>query len=123
MKLMNRNKMIADLKNKLKMSDKEIREITGDSLLGLEDFYSQMKTSGAFEKPIKKKSTGGDLKVKGLAAPSIALQKMTEIEQLREEAKKLMSEKPTKKKAMGGDLKTEYRGGGAVNLGNYKGQF
>lgn len=26
-------------------------------------------------------------------------------------------------KAMGGDLKTEYRGGGMVNLGNYKGQF
>tara|TARA_X000001388_G_C2183847_1_gene104719 strand:- start:508 stop:723 length:216 start_codon:yes stop_codon:yes gene_type:complete len=28
-----------------------------------------------------------------------------------------------KRKAMGGDLKTEYRGGGMVNLGNYKGQF
>jgi len=28
-----------------------------------------------------------------------------------------------KKKAMGGDLKTEYRGGGMVNLGNFKGQF
>ena len=26
-------------------------------------------------------------------------------------------------KAMGGDLKTEYRGGGMVNLGNFKGQF
>ena len=63
------------------------------------------------------------MKKKGLAAPSIALQKMTEMEQLREEAKRLMSEKPTKKKAMGGDLKTEYRAGGAVNLGNYKGQF
>ncbi len=63
------------------------------------------------------------MKKKGLAAPSIALQKMTEMEKLREEAKRLMSEKPTKKKAMGGDLKTEYRGGGAVNLGNYKGQF
>ena len=32
-------------------------------------------------------------------------------------------QKTTKKKAMGGDLKTEYRAGGAVNLGNYKGQF
>ena len=72
--------MISDLKNKLKMSDEEIKDITGGSLLGLEDFYSQMKTSGAFEKPIKKK-------------------------------------------AMGGDLKTEYRAGGAVNLGTYKGQF
>jgi hypothetical protein len=77
---MNKKKMISDLKNKLKMSDEEIKDITGGSLLGLEDFYSQMKTSGAFEKPIKKK-------------------------------------------AMGGDLKTEYRAGGAVNLGNYKGQF
>ena len=28
-----------------------------------------------------------------------------------------------KRKAMGGDLKTEHRAGGAVNLGNYKGQF
>ena len=28
-----------------------------------------------------------------------------------------------RKKAMGGDLKTEYRAGGAMNLGNYKGQF
>lgn len=63
------------------------------------------------------------MKEKGLAAPSIALQKLTEMEQLREEAKKLLSKKPTKKKAMGGDLKTEYRGGGMVNLGNYKGQF
>ena len=26
-------------------------------------------------------------------------------------------------KAMGGKIQTEYRGGGAVNLGNYKGQF
>ena len=32
-------------------------------------------------------------------------------------------QKITKKKAKGGDLKTEYRAGGAVNLGNYKGQF
>ena len=72
--------MISDLKNKLKMSDEEIKDITGGSLLGLEDFYSQMKTSGAFEKPIKKK-------------------------------------------AMGGDLKTEYRGGGVVDLRNFKGQF
>ena len=77
---MNKKKMISDLKNKLKMSDEEIKDITGGSLLGLEDFYSQMKTSGAFEKPIKKK-------------------------------------------AMGGKIQTEYRGGGAVNLGNYKGQF
>jgi len=28
-----------------------------------------------------------------------------------------------KEKAMGGKIQTEYRGGGAVNLGNYKGQF
>ena len=28
-----------------------------------------------------------------------------------------------KRKAMGGDLKTEYRGGGVVDLGNFKGQF
>ena len=28
-----------------------------------------------------------------------------------------------RKKGTGGDLKTEYRGGGMVNLGNYKGQF
>ena len=28
-----------------------------------------------------------------------------------------------KRKAMGVDLKTEYRGGGMVNLGNFKGQF
>jgi hypothetical protein len=97
------------------------------------------------------------MKEKGLAAASIALQKMTEMEKLREEAKKLLSKKPTKKKSTGGDLKsdsanqmsnrdievakrlleaekknkkalggkiqTEYRGGGAVNLGNYKGQF
>ena len=27
------------------------------------------------------------------------------------------------KKAAGGKIQTEYRGGGAVNLGNYKGQF
>jgi hypothetical protein len=27
------------------------------------------------------------------------------------------------KKAMGGKVQTEYRGGGMVNLGNYKGQF
>ena len=26
-------------------------------------------------------------------------------------------------KAMGGKIQTEYRGGGMVNLGNYKGQF
>ena len=38
------------------------------------------------------------------------------------EAKKLMSKK-TNKKAMGGKIQTEYRGGGAVNLGNFKGQF
>ena len=50
--------MISDLKNKLKMSDKQIKDITGGSKLGLEDFYSQMKTSGAFEPP-KKKKTGG----------------------------------------------------------------
>ena len=50
--------MISDLKNKLKMSDKEIKDITGGSLLGLEDFYSQMKTSGDFEKP-KKMNMGG----------------------------------------------------------------
>jgi hypothetical protein len=30
---------------------------------------------------------------------------------------------PIKKKAMGGKVQTEYRGGGMVNLGNYKGQF
>ena len=29
----------------------------------------------------------------------------------------------TMKKAMGGKIQTEYRGGGMVNLGNYKGQF
>jgi hypothetical protein len=28
-----------------------------------------------------------------------------------------------KRKAMGGKVQTEYRGGGMVNLGNYKGQF
>ena len=28
-----------------------------------------------------------------------------------------------KEKAMGGKIQTEYRGGGMVNLGNYKGQF
>jgi cell division protein FtsL len=28
-----------------------------------------------------------------------------------------------KRKAMGGDLKTEYRGGGVVDLRNFKGQF
>jgi len=121
------------------------------------------------------------MKEKGLAAPSIALQKLTKMEKLREEAKKLMSKKTKKKstggdlksdsanqmsnrdievakqilsgkadksmsanqisdrdmqvakrlleaekknkKAMGGKIQTEYRGGGAVNLGNYKGQF
>ena len=66
------------------------------------------------------------MKKKGLAAPSIALQMSEQgeksLKELREEAKKLMNKK-TNKKAMGGDLKTEYRGGGAVNLGNYKGQF
>ena len=30
---------------------------------------------------------------------------------------------PIKKKAMGGKVQKEYRGGGMVNLGNYKGQF
>ena len=30
---------------------------------------------------------------------------------------------PIKKKAMGGKVQTEYRGGGMVNLGNFKGQF
>jgi hypothetical protein len=29
----------------------------------------------------------------------------------------------TMKKAMGGKIQTEYRGGGMVNLGNFKGQF
>ena len=29
----------------------------------------------------------------------------------------------TMNKGMGGKVQTEYRGGGAVNLGNYKGQF
>ena len=33
------------------------------------------------------------------------------------------SKESIKQKAMGGDLKTEYRGGGMVNLGNFKGQF
>ena len=28
-----------------------------------------------------------------------------------------------RKNAKGGKIQTEYRGGGAVNLGNYKGQF
>ena len=28
-----------------------------------------------------------------------------------------------KEKAMGGKIQTEYRNGGMVNLGNYKGQF
>ena len=66
------------------------------------------------------------MKKKGLGATSIALQMSEQgkksLEELKEEAKKLMSKK-TKKKAMGGKIQTEYRGGGAVNLGNYKGQF
>ena len=66
------------------------------------------------------------MKKKGLAAPSIALQMSEQgrksLKELREQAKKLMS-KNTNKKAMGGKIQTEYRGGGAVNLGNYKGQF
>ena len=47
----------------------------------------------------------------------------TDFQRFQHQAKKLLSKKPTKKKAMGGDLKTEYRGGGMVNLGNFKGQF
>jgi len=46
------------------MSDKQIKDITGGSKLGLEDFYSQMKTSGAFEPP-KKKAMGGVMKNRG----------------------------------------------------------
>ena len=33
------------------------------------------------------------------------------------------SKESIKKNAMGGKIQTEYRGGGMVNLGNYKGQF
>jgi len=33
------------------------------------------------------------------------------------------SKESIKKNAMGGKIQTEYRGGGMVNLGNFKGQF
>ena len=33
------------------------------------------------------------------------------------------SKESIKEKAMGGKIQTEYRGGGMVNLGNFKGQF
>ena len=38
-------------------------------------------------------------------------------------AKRLLEAEKKNKKAMGGKIQTEYRGGGMVNLGKYKGQF
>lgn len=52
---------------------------------------------------------------------------LEKIKEINEQSTKgivdLLTTPSIKRKAMGGDLKTEYRAGGAVNLGNYKGQF
>ena len=105
-----------------KVKKRQMKERTGNPEVDklMEEFESVKGYK--FGENIGKKD-GGDLKIKGLAAPSIALQKLTEMEQLREEAKKLLSKKPTKKNAMGGKIQTEFRMGGKVDISNFKGQF
>ena len=116
------------------MSDKQIKDITGGSKLGLEDFYSQMKTSGAFEPP-KKKKTGG---VENGVNPNKVAKEERRLKRIRgkgvarADSKKPFTgkydtspyNKPLEEKKVGGMTKKMNMGGVMKNRGGtFKGTF